>query len=168
MLALTKKQSLAPNPPASLPLPYAQPYGALPAAAPPYAAAPPPAHQYPPASNNPQLSNIISSLDANSLQQLLGAMSQNNAPQAPQLPTGLSPDLARLLGSIPAPQSQPPMPPTFQNPYANPAVASFMGQVPSQQPPSGRAPAPAANQPSGAGQPDMNEIMAQLARYQQR
>jgi hypothetical protein len=169
MLALTKKQSLVTNSSAAIPLPYAPTYSAAPATAAPYATAQPPAYQYPPTSDTPQLSNLISSLDSNSLQKLLGAMSQNSAPQAPQPPAGLAPDLARLLGSMSAPPSQQPSTPAaFQNPYVNPALASIMSQAQSQQASQGRATGPAPNQPSPAAQPDMNAIMAQLASYRQR
>ncbi|KAF1956539.1 hypothetical protein CC80DRAFT_60013 [Byssothecium circinans] len=116
------------------------------------------------ATNPPNLSNIITSLDPNSLSQLLGAMSGNNAAQVQQPPAGLAPDLARLLGqvsttAVATPYSAPAMPlQQFTNPYQNP----FGGQQP-PQPPAGRNVGNPQQQP---GQPDMNEIMAQLARYQ--
>ena len=143
--------------------PFAQGYGA-----------PQPAPFIPPvpgnaAANQTNLSSLISSLDPNSLSQLLGAMSGNTAAQAPQPPQAIAPDLARLLSQVPTPAVVPPAynapaapapppaapPQQFANPYQNP----FGGQPP--QPP---AAPPAANpqQP----QPDMNEIMAQLAKYQ--
>ncbi|KAF2814618.1 uncharacterized protein BDZ99DRAFT_434331 [Mytilinidion resinicola] len=126
----------------------------------------------PPPAKNANLSTLISSLDTSGLQKLLGVMQQPNAQQAQQPQTGLSPDLARLLSAAAGPPSQqgygqqtPLRGGPDQNAYAalanNPALASLLG---GQQPngPQSRAP-PAQNQP--APQPDMNEIMAQLAKY---
>jgi hypothetical protein len=98
-----------------------------------------PPNQGPPPITNANLSNLISSLDTNGLQKLLGAMQQPN-PQQPQPPQpGLTPDLARLLNASAVPPHQG---------YGPPAQAEMQ-------------PRP----PQGQGQPDMNEIMAQLAKY---
>ena len=141
-----------------------------------------PSNQSLPLASNANLSNLISSLDTTGLQQLLGAMSQQAPSQTSQQqpPTGLTPDLARLLSSTAAQPPQQPaygqqdLPHTNSNPYAamanSPALASLLGgrsQAPlpkPQQPP----PLPqnqTTNQALPPGQPDMNEIWAQLAKY---
>ncbi|KAF2501007.1 hypothetical protein BU16DRAFT_522065 [Lophium mytilinum] len=132
----------------------------------------PPSQGPPPPTTNANLSNLISSLDTSGLQKLLGVIQQPNAQQAQQAQTGLSPDLARLLSAAAGPPSQqgygqqaPSRGGPDQNAYAalanNPAFASLLG---GQQPnPLQSRPPPAQNQP--APQPDMNEIMAQLAKY---
>lgn len=150
-------------------------YGLLPAAQSTYPGFAPQLNQYPPASTNnaPNLSSMISSLDSNSLSQLLGAMSQNTSAQTPQpLSAGPTPDLARLFGSISSPaqssaytagQQAPPQ--TYQQAFQKPSLASMLGGQPSAYAaatPSAQAPA----QTSSHSQPDMNEIMAQLAKYQ--
>jgi len=142
---------------------YGQTYGAPPPANP--YAVPAPANTANPAN----LSSIISSLDPNSLSQLLGVISGNNAAQTPQAPhSGLTPDLARLLSSVTsspaAPAYNAPAQPQqqFASLYQNPAFASLMGgQQPQQNTPSVQTPQAAPGQP-----PDMAEIMAQLAKYQ--
>ncbi|PVH97676.1 hypothetical protein DM02DRAFT_73776 [Periconia macrospinosa] len=118
--------------------------------------------------HTPNLSSMITSLDQNSLSQLLGAISGNNAVPGPQPPTGLTPDLARLLSQVTtsapgAPFNLPALP---NQPYINPFQPPYNGQ--SQQPPAGHnAGLPGhPGQPGQPGQPDMNEIMAQLAQYQ--
>lgn len=115
------------------------------------------------------ISNIISSLDPSTLSQLLGAMSQqNNLPQNPQPAPGLNADLARLLAQVSSPSQTPgfstpaqtQMPQLGQPQYS--ALAAMLGgQQPQPAAPVVQAP---AQQPAGA--PDMNEIMAQLAKYQ--
>lgn len=150
---------------------YGYNYSIPPAAVAPYANGPPP-NTYAPApapSNAPtqDLSNLISSLDSNALSQLLGAMGQgqNTIAQNPQPPSAvLTADLARLLGSVSTPTQAPAYAvaaqQSYQNPYQNAALASYLG---------GQQPAPAAppvQAPAQNGQPDMNEIMAQLAKYQ--
>ena len=149
-----------------------------------------------PNANN--LGSLISSMDGAGLQKLLSSIqqqptSQNNGAQ----PSGLTPDLARLLSgagsNVLQGQLQPAAAPAYgqppqataaaahQNPLAalsnNPAFASLLGG-------SGGAGAlgavpPQAQQPMQHGvpqqpgaphhvlgrQPDMQEIMAQLAKY---
>ncbi|KAF2198566.1 hypothetical protein GQ43DRAFT_150854 [Delitschia confertaspora ATCC 74209] len=182
MLVLNKKQSLSQPAPPSVSVQYGQNYGAAPQLGqPPYTGAqqppqqPPqqPQYQYPPpipTSNSTSLSGLISSLDTNSLQQLLGAMSQNNPSQPQPLQqsnAGLNADLARLLGSVPPPQMPPSVPQnSYQNnPYGNINLASLMGQPRLPQASPAAAPMRTPTQAT-PGQPDMNEIMAQLARYQ--
>jgi hypothetical protein len=139
--------------------------------------APPPAAQYPPAaaSNAPDFSNLISALDSNGLSQLLGAMSQNNASQgAPSHATVPTPDLARLLGSVSSPAQASLYAATpqaasqgYPNMYHNASLASLLaGQTPTQQPSMVAPPVQTPTQATPGGQPDMNEIMAQLAKYQ--
>lgn len=172
---------VAPPAPAQYGIPPQQ-YGMPPVPQPNYPPPQNPPNQSLPPASNANLSNLISSLDTTGLQQLLGAMSQQAPSQTSQQqpPTGLTPDLARLLSSTAAPPPQQPaygqqaLPHTNSNPYAamanNPALASLLGgqgQAPlptPQQPP----PPPqnqTTNQVPPPGQPDMNEIMAQLAKY---
>lgn len=121
-----------------------------------------------PAAQSNNISNIISSLDPATLSQLLGAMSQQNSmPQNPQPAAGLSLDLARLLAQVSSPSHTPgptspalPQIPQLGQPQYNALAAMLGGQAQSAAPPV-QQPAP---QPAGA--PDMNEIMAQLAKYQ--
>ncbi|KAF2470269.1 uncharacterized protein BDR25DRAFT_303819 [Lindgomyces ingoldianus] len=157
---------------------YGQAFSNPPAPAPSYTPTPHAPNQYPPTptSNAGNLSNLISSLDPNGLQQLLGAISQNGQSQPPQPPpTAPTPDLARLLGSVSAPptqtpaypaQTQYPPPQTYPNTYQNPTLASLLGSQPPVQPAPPTAPIRTPTQARPTGQPDMNEIMAQLARYQ--
>lgn len=133
--------------------------------------------QYPQATSNPfpaapaaqpNISSIISSLDPSTLSQLLGAMSQQNSvPQNSQPAPGFNSDLARLLAQVSSPSHTPgfgsPAPsqlPQIGHPQYSALAAMLGGQsqttAPSVQPP--------AQQPGGV--PDMNEIMAQLAKYQ--
>ncbi|KAF2641360.1 hypothetical protein P280DRAFT_489748 [Massarina eburnea CBS 473.64] len=154
-LVIAAKQNA--NQPVQPPNPYVPGYGA-----------PQPTSFMPPApapgnaANPPNLSNLITSLDPNSLSQLLGAMSaNNNAAQVAQPPAGLAPDLARLLGQVSTvvapPYSAPALPPQpYTIPYQNP----FGGQH--HQPPAAHS----LGNPQQPAQPDMNEIMAQLAKYQ--
>jgi hypothetical protein len=120
-----------------------------------------------PAAQPNNISNIISSLDPATLSQLLGAMSQQNSmPQNPQPAAGLNLDLARLLAQVSSPSHTPglsspaqsQLPPLGQPQY-NALAAMLSGQAHSAAPVQ-----PPAQQPGGA--PDMNEIMAQLAKYQ--
>ncbi|KAF3005127.1 hypothetical protein E8E13_010277 [Curvularia kusanoi] len=139
----------------------------------------PPMPQYPPPTANPfqaaqaaqpNISNIIGSLDPNTITQLLGAMSQqNNVAQNAQPAPAINTDLARLLAQVSS--SSPTHTPGFSTPAQShlpqvgqaqySALAAMLGgqsqaSAPPVQPP--------AQQPAGA--PDMNEIMAQLAKYQ--
>ncbi|KAJ4271680.1 nuclear polyadenylated RNA-binding protein 3 [Fusarium torreyae] len=144
------------------------PYGGQP----PYQAAaasypgppPPPAGQYgqrqPPSANVANIANLMGQLDPASLQQLLVQV-QSGAPQNPALArAGTNPapagppqaDIQALLGSLggnPAAQ-QPPQPPpgAYGAPYGAP-------------PPSNGAP------PNGDAAVQVQNIMAQLARYRQ-
>ncbi|KAF2870986.1 hypothetical protein BDV95DRAFT_628898 [Massariosphaeria phaeospora] len=155
-----QSQSQPVQPPAPQLQSYGQSYGI-----PSYSSTQPPAP-----TNAPNLSNFISSLDANGLSQLLGVMSGTAAQPSQPPSTGLTPDLARLLGSVSAPTQAPTYTPVAQvpqiypNSYQNQALASLLN---AQQPMHATAPptqAPAQVTPTG--QPDMNEIMAQLAKYQ--
>ena len=130
----------------------------------------PPANAFPAApAAQPNISNIISSLDPSTLSQLLGAMSQqSNVPQNTQPAPGLNADLARLLAQVsspghtpgftsPAQQHQPQL---GHSQYS--ALAAMLGgQSQASAPPV----QPSTQQPAGTA-PDMNEIMAQLAKYQ--
>lgn len=138
----------------------------------------PPMHQYTQPAPNPyqpvvaaqpnNISNIISSLDPATLSQLLGAMSQQNSmPQNPQPAAGLNLDLARLLAQVSSPSHTPgltsptqPHVPQLGQPQYNNLAAMLGAQAQSAAPPI----QPPAPQTGGA--PDMNEIMAQLAKYQ--
>ncbi|KAF2630135.1 hypothetical protein BU25DRAFT_335868 [Macroventuria anomochaeta] len=121
-----------------------------------------------PAAQPNNISNIISSLDPNTLSQLLGAMSQqNNMPQNPQPVPGINADLARLLAQVSSPSQTPgftssaqsQLPQLGQPQYS--ALAAILGGQPQTAAPPVQTP---TQQPGGA--PDMNEIMAQLAKYQ--
>jgi hypothetical protein len=147
------------------PSPFGQVYGA-----------PPPVTPYQPpaqagAGNAASLTSLFSTLTPDQLSQLLAAMPRNNALQTPQpQPAGLTPELARLLGAVstPAPAStyNPSAPPP--QPYANSYQNSTYNQQYGGQPPVQHTAQP--TQPpthvATPGQPDMNEIMAQLAKYQ--
>lgn len=121
-----------------------------------------------PAAQPNNISNIISSLDPSTLSQLLGAMSQqNNAPQNNQPAPGLNADLARLLAQVSSPSHTPglssatqPLLPALGQPQFSALAAMLGGQAQSAAP----AVQPTAQQSGGV--PDMNEIMAQLAKYQ--
>jgi hypothetical protein len=111
------------------------------------------------------ISNLISSLDPNTLSQLLGAMSGNSAAPVQQSAPSINADLARLLAQVSSPAQTPgfstpsqPQMPQLGNQYS--ALASFFG---SQASTSNTQPQTAAQ---SGGAPDMNEIMAQLAKYQ--
>ena len=121
-----------------------------------------------PAAQPNNISNIISSLDPSTLSQLLGAMSQQNSiNQNPQPAPSLNADLARLLAQVSSPvqnsgfsaPAQPQLPQLGQTQYS--ALAAMLGGQPQPAAPPIQTP----TQPSG-GAPDMNEIMAQLAKYQ--
>lgn len=148
------------------------PYGV--SAANPYAPTMPTANPATPAN----LSNLISTLDPNSLSQLLGAMTGNGTPQVPQVqaptqPASITPDLARLLSSVTSsaavpvfnqpttPQYQQQQQPQQQQPPAAQAPSSYGPQY-AVRPPQTQPPQTSANKAS----PDMAEIMAQLAKYQ--
>lgn len=131
------------------------------------------------------LANLITSLDGPSLQQLLGAMAQNPQtptnpqPNPPPLQSGQSQGLASLLSNI-APQlppqhgyqypagpqqqqnaySSPVSNPTFAN---NPALSSLLQSPHSRSSSQGTQ---AQHQQSGQQQ-SVQDIMAQLAKYQQ-
>lgn len=132
------------------------------------------------------LANLITSLDGPSLQQLLGAMAQKpQTPTNPQqnplpLQPGQSQGLASLLSNIAAPQ-QPPQhgyqypagPQQPQNAYSSPVSNPTFGNNPALssllQTPHGRPSSQGVqtqHQQSGQQQ-SVQEIMAQLAKYQQ-
>jgi sulfite reductase alpha subunit-like flavoprotein len=126
----------------------------------------------------PDFSTLLSTLGQNGLTQLLGAFNQSKPAQQPA--AAATPDLTQLLQSITASQQQSAAygqgaqtqlqtqpqttGQTLQNLLQNPALASLLGGQAPAQPPSASAQPPASGQP--AAQPDMNEIMAQLAKYQ--
>lgn len=127
-----------------------------------------PSNTFPPAPaaqpNN--ISSMISSLDPSTLSQLLGAMSQA---QNPQPAPGLNANLARLLAQVSSPSQTPGLGtpaqaqlPQLGQPQYNALAAMLGGQQP--QPAAPAMQPPPTQQPGGA--PDMNEIMAQLAKYQ--
>ncbi|EKG12184.1 hypothetical protein MPH_10667 [Macrophomina phaseolina MS6] len=195
LIRRAKEQSMAPTTPsfaATYGIPPAQ-YGMPPVAPPaaPYGLPQQPAPAAPGAT--PDLSSLISNLDSNGLQKLLAGIQQQQ-PTTSQQPapavlspgsTGMTPDLARLL-SASAPQGPPPLsaaqqpptayppqqtwqqpgPPNAANPYAalqgNSALAGLM---PQQQAQHQQGPPP--QQPGAVPPPagDMQEIMAQLAKY---
>ncbi|KAH7394262.1 hypothetical protein DE146DRAFT_127235 [Phaeosphaeria sp. MPI-PUGE-AT-0046c] len=115
--------------------------------------------------SQPNMTNIISSLDPASLSQLLGAMSSGNTPQNQQPPPDFNANLARLLAQVSSPAQTPGFSttPHAQMPQLNhfPGLAAMLANQAQSAPP----PAPSTSQPGGA-QPDMSEIMAQLAQYQ--
>jgi hypothetical protein len=162
------------QPPA--PQPYGQSYNPPHLAAASYGSALSQGNPYPltPAANSSQnLSNLISTLDSTSLSQLLSAMSNPAQTPQPQL-SGPPPDLARLLGQVPTPAqpygytapTQPAQQP-YQNAFQNSSLAALLGGQPPARP-NTLTSAPLQNhmQAPSTGQPDMNEIMAQLAKYQ--
>ena len=139
--------------------------------------------------------NLIGSLDGAGLQKLLSSMQQQQhqvqqpaavaASQNPGMPaSGLTPDLARLLGGGGNVQPQQPgyghptqgqQTNSFAALSGNPALASLLGGVgggavgavapqTAQQMQHG-GPPQAGGPHALAGQPDMQEIMAQLAKY---
>ncbi|KAJ8115585.1 hypothetical protein OPT61_g2793 [Boeremia exigua] len=120
----------------------------------------------PAAQNN--ISNIISSLDPSTLSQLLGAMSQHNSATQNAQPTpGINADLARLLAQVSNPgqtpgfsSSAPSQLPSLGQPQYS-ALAAMLGAQ-------SQSPAPPVHPPAqqSGGAPDMNEIMAQLAKIE--
>lgn len=145
-----------------------------------------------PTANN--LGSLISSMDAAGLQKLLSSMQQQPSSQNPNVQaSGLTPDLARLLGgaggNVLQSQHQPTAaaaPPAYgQQPQAaaatqpnalaalssNPAFASLLGGAGGAGalgavPPQAQQPMQHGGPHHGlTGQPDMQEIMAQLAKY---
>ncbi|KAF2738033.1 hypothetical protein EJ04DRAFT_574262 [Polyplosphaeria fusca] len=152
---------------------YGQAYGANPVASP-YAN---PAPAYPPTPTTnaaPNLSSMLSSLDPNGLSQLLGAITQNGQTSAAQAVTpSITPDLARLLAAATTPTQQPSYPPAGislqgfpTNAGQNSTLASLLSSLPQNQAASTPQPMQTQSQPTPTSQPDMNEIMAQLAKYQ--
>jgi hypothetical protein len=129
----------------------------------------PPANAFPaaPAAQS-NISNIISSLDPSTLSQLLGAMSQqNNVPQNAQPAPGLNADLARLLAQVSSPGHTPGFtsPAQQHQPQLGHSQYSALAAMLGGQSQASAPPAQPSQQPAGAA-PDMNEIMAQLAKYQ--
>lgn len=137
-------------------------------AIPPYAQPPANPFSSAPTAQPNNISNIISSLDPSTLSQLLGAMSQqNNAPQHTQTAPVINADLARLLAQVSSSSQTPgfssavqPQLPALGQPQYSALAAMLGGQSQAAAPPV----QPSAQQSGGA--PDMNEIMAQLAKYQ--
>jgi len=126
---------------------FAQPqYAPQPVYQPPLAPAPAPA---------PNLANLVGQLDNASLQKLLGSLTTPQQQNTPAVSTNSSIDLAGLLGGLKAQQPQP----QYQqpDPYANPAISSYLGNAIPQPP---QAP------PQQSAQQVQN-IMAQLAKFRQ-
>lgn len=111
-----KAQAVPQYQPAPFPPPIQYGYGGLPQ---PPLPLPPQMPQIAAPPAQPNLSNLITSLDQTGLQKLLGAM-QPQTPHHPQQPhsaTGMTPDLAKLLGNAGAPIAPPPsLPPHQQQP----------------------------------------------------
>ncbi|KAK8175143.1 hypothetical protein IWX90DRAFT_411732 [Phyllosticta citrichinensis] len=136
----------------------------------------------------PDVASLISNLDSDSLQKLLATIQQPGQQPSAATSAGITPDLSRLLGGAMQtgqPQSAPtqafhpaqqpqawqqhPPPQSNANPFAslqgNPALAAYLG---GQQPSSAPQQPPMQQQTAGvplAAKPDMQEIMAQLAKY---
>ncbi|KAK7527973.1 putative arginine/serine-rich splicing factor [Phyllosticta citriasiana] len=136
----------------------------------------------------PDVASLISNLDSDSLQKLLATIQQpGQQPAAATSSAGVTPDLSRLLGgavqpgqpqAAPAQAFPPQQPQAWQqhpppqpgaNPFAslqgNPALAAYLG---GQQPGSAPQQPHIQQQTAGvppSGKPDMQEIMAQLAKY---
>lgn len=118
----------------------------------------------PSASAAPNLSNIITSLDANGLQKLLGAM---QSPTTGSHGTALTPDLAKFLGGAGAPPplsayGQPPAQDPLAALRANPALAGLLAGQGASATPSMQNIGPP---PGQQGQPDMADILARLGSY---
>jgi hypothetical protein len=117
-----------------------------------------------PGSQQPNISNIITSLDSASLSQLLGAMSGNNVPQNTQPPNNFNADIARLLAQVSSPVQTPgygaPAQPQMPQLSHFPGLASLLASQ--SQPTTPQV----QSAPQASGNPDMSEIMAQLAQYQ--
>jgi hypothetical protein len=116
-----------------------------------------------PAAAAPNLANLVGQLDNATLQKLLGSL---NTPQqqqnAPAVASNSAVDLAGLLGGLNPPQQQGYQQPPA-DPYANPVLASMLGNgVNGASPPQAQPQA----QPQQSAQQVQN-IMAQLARFRQ-
>lgn len=145
---------------------------------------PTPQQQQPPvippnsAQGHPNLPNINTQVDPANLQKILAFMNQQQSPQNPQIPPqhqqqgaqNMNPELMKILGSL-QPQQQPT--PAHQQGYGQPPT-------PQQQPMQhnqysqiagvlgGAQGAPPQPNPMGQpkpGQPDVQDLMAQLTRY---
>jgi hypothetical protein len=117
-----------------------------------------------PAAQQSNISSLITSLDSASLSQLLGAMSGNNVQQNPQPPNNFNADIARLLAQVSSPAQTPgygaPTQPQMPQLSHFPGLASLLASQSQVSTPQ------AQNAPQANGNPDMSEIMAQLAHYQ--
>jgi len=118
-----------------------------------------------PAAAAPNLANLVGQLDNATLQKLLGSLNggATNVQQqnAHTIASNSAVDLAGLLGGLNPPQQQAYQPPA--DPYANPALASILGNGVNG------APLPQAQpqaQPQQSAQQVQN-IMAQLAKFRQ-
>lgn len=115
---------------------------------------------FPPAPpNQPNISNIITSLDSNSLSQLLASMSGNNVAPNSQPAPNFSADLARLLSQVSSPMQTPGYGPQTHMPQLGHLASLLANQAHTAAP-------PVQNTPQTSAAPDMSEIMAQLAQYQ--
>ena len=152
---------------------------------------PQPQTQHQSGGNPPNLANLITSLDGPALQKLLGAMSQTpQTPSNPHQPPPIQPpaqqsDLSALLQSASRqqPSYQAPQqgygygggPPQLQNTYGGPVSTSPYGSSPGFSPQSGnfggRPPnqgyPPSQQQQQPVQQNNVQDMLAQLARYQQ-
>jgi len=112
----------------------------------------------------PNLANFAGQLDNAALQQLLGTFNIPQQQNAPATTANSAIDLAGILGGLSGqqkPLSQPYQPPA--DPYAslasNPALASLLGNSAAAQ--------PAQAQPQQQSAQQVQNIMAQLARFRQ-
>ncbi|KAF1988201.1 hypothetical protein K402DRAFT_419551 [Aulographum hederae CBS 113979] len=155
---------------------YASGYGMPPGQARPGAANP----RTNPQLQDPQVQQLLSQLGGTDIQRVLASLQQSggaaqntpnqyHAAQQYQAPTGITPDLARLLGTsnavaAPAAAYAPPTP-VSENPYRGGMQSQSLagmfagGQAGQQQQQHGQ------QSQQSQQQPDMNEIMAQLSRY---
>ena len=148
----------------------------------------PPTPQQPPptmppasATGPPNLQNIITQLDPSGLQKLLATMNQQQSPQTPQMtpqhqqspPSNINPDLMKMLGGL---QSQQQPTPAHQQSYGHPPQPQQQPQQPAQQnqyahllsmlgSAQGATPQPNTIGQSKPGQPDVQDLMAQLTKY---
>lgn len=103
----------------------------------------------------PDLSKLIGSMDANGLQQLLGAMQQPMGQKPPAMQQA-PPNLSHLMAHHAAPQYGGPGPPSYPRMAPYPVQPSLpIGQSMPQQ----------GQRPVAPGQPDMANILAKLGSY---
>ncbi|KAH7382866.1 hypothetical protein BKA64DRAFT_582931 [Cadophora sp. MPI-SDFR-AT-0126] len=150
-------------------VPQPQPYG------PPQYAPVQPSYQQPaPVPATPNLASLVGQLDNATLQKLLGTLQPQQQQNNHAVAANSSIDLAGLLGGLtpqppqqqsyqPQPQHHPPTDP-YANLMNNPALASLLGtSAPQQQ----QQPVQTQTQEQSAPQQQVQNIMAQLARFRQ-